>query len=580
MTQAIVTKAGAAAILRPEAPEARVTGAGLGAIVGLQPPVARATKAGVSVVVRSKPPRDPRKSLGFTTIYSEDRGIVNDPLYGKVELLLNADDQGVFDLSKHRRPLHVHPMGTTYWKENPKYGPACIRFYRMSARRGRGMLRVLGNQDGFWFGSEPFTVECWLRNESPYDAYNPTRTIIGRYNFEDGGRSWHFGTNEGALRLLLSDDGVTSTALSGPVPPLNTWVHAQVDRDRNGRVRMYVNGEMVSWADFPQPLHRPPDDVELMIGNAGTWNYGRGEVASLFYGIGASVDDLRVTRGWARNGSDVSFEPPQRSSAFIPLPDDGVEDTSSDPYWDQVTMLLDPSSTTTLADLSQVQAPVTGTPYRETGWEFWGRATAAMRTGSGGQITIANLGQADFGREPFTIEVVGNYQSTGGGSDRMLEAPGAWRISNSASYMWFSVWDGTAYQTVMTSSSLGLHYNTTFLVVVTRDDDGVGRFYLNGRLVAEKANLELADPTGDFGIGGGDMYLHGARITKGICRIKDTSEFPQDAKTWLKWPTYGPPYVPPAPPPHIAFSGDTAPGSEMLSGDQRPWDNKLKVSET
>jgi len=112
MTEARITQAGAGVVVAGEDPAARITSANAQVTwKNQEPPKARLTAFPVSVLLRHKAERVPRPPALFNAMYSEHRGIVNDPFYDKVELLLNADHYGLRDLSRKRRGIVISPSG-------------------------------------------------------------------------------------------------------------------------------------------------------------------------------------------------------------------------------------------------------------------------------------------------------------------------------------------------------------------------------------------------------------------------------------------------------------------------------------
>ncbi|RWD33353.1 MAG: LamG domain-containing protein [Mesorhizobium sp.] len=146
--------------------------------------------------------------------------------------------------------------------------------------------------------SDQFTVETWIRPASGTTFTN--HSIIGQGD-TDGNLSWKFMVVDGGLRFSFSPSGSGWTNITTAAFLLGTgsFVHAMVDKDATGKIRLYVNGTMqASSTPADSSFHNSTDVVRIGMPCFG------GDP------MNGHLDELRVTVGKAWCGNDAGFTPP------------------------------------------------------------------------------------------------------------------------------------------------------------------------------------------------------------------------------------------------------------------------------
>lgn len=147
--------------------------------------------------------------------------------------------------------------------------------------------------------SDQFTVETWIHLASGSTFY--AHSIIGQGD-TNGNLSWKLRMVDTfqTVRFSYSPSGTgwtditTSTGIT-----LATWTHIMVDKDSGGKIRIYIDGVMRA-SSTPADSSFFNSTNPLRIG------------AALFGGdpMNGHLDELRITKGVARCGSDAGFTPP------------------------------------------------------------------------------------------------------------------------------------------------------------------------------------------------------------------------------------------------------------------------------
>jgi hypothetical protein len=144
--------------------------------------------------------------------------------------------------------------------------------------------------------ADPFTVEAWIYREG---AQASARTVVGQY-LSFGNFAWRIYINANHTLSFVGDrTGSASqwTVTSTGTVPQDAWTHIAADKDADGVVRLFADGAMIGKATPTNPtIHNAaaPLDIGGVFTNA----------------ITGYVDELRITKGVNRYGSDASFAPP------------------------------------------------------------------------------------------------------------------------------------------------------------------------------------------------------------------------------------------------------------------------------
>ncbi len=145
--------------------------------------------------------------------------------------------------------------------------------------------------------SDPWTVECFVR-WNVLDANN--RGIMGQNT--TGGWTLTGSSTIGELGFAAQNTGTINT--SGAAMTTGVWYHVAVDHDATGKIRLFVDGVMRGSAT-PANSAIANDTNVLTIG-------AQNQSGSV--DMNGWIDEIRITKGVSRYGSDTSFTPP--TSAF------------------------------------------------------------------------------------------------------------------------------------------------------------------------------------------------------------------------------------------------------------------------
>jgi hypothetical protein len=183
-----------------------------------------------------------------------------------------------------------------------KYGSSSLYF------DGTGDYLTFPSNAQYAFGSGDFTVECWVNSadvSSSQKGFLQTSDVVGGLSTGyTTGITILFGARQngaGAASLngaIISNIAGTYIGSSTAVITANTWTHITLVRI-NGTAYMYVNGTQVGSG--------------AAAGNCSGTNLVVGGYYSTGYLYAGYLDDLRITKGYARY--TANFTPP--SSALL-----------------------------------------------------------------------------------------------------------------------------------------------------------------------------------------------------------------------------------------------------------------------
>ena len=141
------------------------------------------------------------------------------------------------------------------------------------------------------FGTGAFTIELFVRYATVADAvFLSYRDAVGL--------GWRFyRTTSG---LIFDAEGAPGTVGVAWTPTAGTWYHVCVDRDAGGAIRVYVDGAMLQKnAAGGGSISNPAIDLHI----------GRNSASAVFF-FNGNMDEIRITKGVARYGSDAGFTVP------------------------------------------------------------------------------------------------------------------------------------------------------------------------------------------------------------------------------------------------------------------------------
>ncbi|TIW11985.1 MAG: LamG domain-containing protein [Mesorhizobium sp.] len=146
--------------------------------------------------------------------------------------------------------------------------------------------------------SDKFTIEGWIHQGAGTTFWNSS--IIGR-GLSDGNLGWRVLIVDGSLRFSFSPSGTgwTSISTSSFLITSGAWSHFAVDKDAAGKIRLFIDGVMRA-SDTPADSSFFNTTAALQVGNP---QFGGDPMKGW-------LDEIRVTVGENRYGSDTSFTPP------------------------------------------------------------------------------------------------------------------------------------------------------------------------------------------------------------------------------------------------------------------------------
>lgn len=147
------------------------------------------------------------------------------------------------------------------------------------------------DSDDWWFGTSPFTVECWFYVTSFNDAF-----IVTQFNGSTPYAWGLFSSSSSALQFITSTStsnfnfDVSSGNLTG-----NTWHAGAYDWDGT-KQRLYVDGVMV--ASLATSRNEYNSSQPLTVGNGASGSQ---------YPFKGFIQEMRITKGVARYASDSGY---------------------------------------------------------------------------------------------------------------------------------------------------------------------------------------------------------------------------------------------------------------------------------
>ena len=218
-----------------------------------------------------------------------------DPDFDDVLLLLGYDSTDIYDMrddsSYHRSATRLN-VGSFINPNQPGIG------YRSSQRIESSSFIIYDDSNDWFFGTDPFTVECWVRP----NGSSGFQHIIGQRNGGSSPTSWVLTllASTAELEYIASSGGTTAQQTSGAnTVHSRSWNHIALARDATGVFRLFVNGVMRAKDASKTAMSIQNIAYPMTIGaRAGGGNFYTGD-----------IDEVRVTRGTCRYSTDASFYP-------------------------------------------------------------------------------------------------------------------------------------------------------------------------------------------------------------------------------------------------------------------------------
>lgn len=254
-----------------------------------------------------------------TWILSGNLSPYQDTFFNKTKLLLRMTDSNFYDSSLS--PKSVSSSNVTITNSNTKFGDNSAQF-------ASGAYLSLPSSSDFNFGTNDFTIECWVRlNSQGGNGYNHYFSINNQDTFA-------FKSYSGYYYLFANSNTIVSTTIT---PILNTWHHLALVR-YGQRMYIFVNGELKGEAIV---------SPSATFGTTGAARIGTASGLNGEY-LDGLMNDFRVTVGQARYTMD--FTPPSEhlyKNGNSALPNDILG----------LQLWLDASDSSTLLDATSGGSP-------------------------------------------------------------------------------------------------------------------------------------------------------------------------------------------------------------------------------
>jgi Concanavalin A-like lectin/glucanases superfamily len=169
-----------------------------------------------------------------------------------------------------------------------KYGTGSLAF------DGTGDYLKMPTSPNFDFGTGDFTVECWVYLTG-YSTSSNACVFDKDFNGATGTRSFSFvisgtGSSWTGIYMLLGNSAGSLAGVTGTTTlNLNTWYHLAYTRS-SGTGYVFVNGNLLNSGSIT---------TNIAI-NTTPVNVGRSGYSGYPYELPGYIDDLRITKGYAR----------------------------------------------------------------------------------------------------------------------------------------------------------------------------------------------------------------------------------------------------------------------------------------
>jgi hypothetical protein len=413
---------------------------------------------------------------------------------------------------------------------NAKISTADFKFGGASAYfDGSGDYLTLGNAPLRFLG-EDFTIEFWCKIETnvggsaasnfPYLMSTSVYNANGGFYIAINGSNTGWG-GSGVLNFSSSTGSNGPGLASTSVIRNAGWKHIAITR-QGSNFRMFVDGVLESLAT---------DSDASYTGNSGYLMVSTNTDGTVITTAGANekgyIDDLRITKGYARYTSNFSVPTGPYEDEGAPL---------ADPFYNYVSLLLPmngSNNSTTFTDRSPNALTVTanGDAKLSTADKRYG-VSSAYFDGTGDFLTIADANSGfSFGTGDFTYEwwfksnATNNYAAMltrpySGAGGILISLNGA--TGDGAPEVYWREWQNGLF---FKSSITGLNDNKWHHFAFVRSGTTVYMF-IDGVQAASKASVSTSVGSSSVIIGQDIQYagrtytgyIDDLRITKGVAR--------------------------------------------------------------
>lgn len=165
---------------------------------------------------------------------------------------------------------------------------------------GTGDIVSAADHAAFEFAAGEFTIEGFVR----FGAISRTQGLFGKQSNSTAGHMWGIhcdSSNNVIFRVASTNSGGTPTDVSAaPGFTTGVWYHVAADRDASNKMRLYWDGAMV--ASTTSAINIPD--------SSGTMRVGSLSISASVRSLNGWLDEVRITKGYARYASDAGFTVP------------------------------------------------------------------------------------------------------------------------------------------------------------------------------------------------------------------------------------------------------------------------------
>jgi hypothetical protein len=223
-------------------------------------------------IVKGSTPYDPTSST-LTVPTAPVTAITN------TSLLLNFTNAGIIDNAEMN---NLETVGNAQISTaQSKFGGASMLF------DGSGDYLTLHNLLTSNLGSGPFTVELWVY----FNSASGTQFILS--NYQNSSVGWGLGISSGNFAFWATGD--TPDISTSIAPATGVWYHLAVS-GQSGAIRMFLNGTQIGSTFTGTPA----------LDSTATLRIGDGQGAASPQPFNGYIDDLRITKGYARYTSSFT----------------------------------------------------------------------------------------------------------------------------------------------------------------------------------------------------------------------------------------------------------------------------------
>lgn len=218
-----------------------------------------------------------------------------DPYWGNVVLLLHADGALTFfdDESLAGNPITATSGSFGLFAGGGKFSDGFGRTGTNAGSAGR----IPHSADFIFDGA--FTIELWVK----LNATTGTRGVFSKFNSVSNQKSWSI-YYSGGFGFGWSGDGSTQFNIGGTAKSSGVFYHVCVERNDDGKIRLYVDGVMEASQD-------DANSALAFFNNTGVETHvGIVDVINPNAQQNDVFDEVRVTKGIARYNDDAGFTPP------------------------------------------------------------------------------------------------------------------------------------------------------------------------------------------------------------------------------------------------------------------------------